>query len=872
MRRSNPHVNTAYMARKMSVRPFRRHTTGVSQTAIQRQLDCPSIPGPSLPSDLSVFRPRKVVDQTFQRTPGSRQERRIRLQNCLRCDMKTEILRLELDDWVISMARLAYFYGTDADNNSDLFISDGLVADTVPVGGIADSGVSGTYEFGLRPDFIAPFGDEVLFAGSDNANPSDYSLWVSNGTAAGTYEVGGSNNAGVSGGLATGLEPSGFVTFGNKALFNARSSSDTEGLWVTDGTTSGTFELGGLNNAGVVDKPKNGTLSFTTFASLGDEALFTGQDGNGYSGLWLTNGTSAGTIEVGGLGGKGIGGFSTADDLTAVINGEAIFGGYDTSRNDGLWITDGAAAGTTEIGGLGNAGVAGNRGNLGSINSWVVVDGQMIFASGAHLWVTNGTAAGTVEIGGSDDQAVGAYATGLNPGALAAFNLGAVFTGYAKDGSLGLWFTNGTTAGTYEIGGIDNSGVAGAPLSGLDLVSGFDVSASLGNKLVFDSMDAAGEFGLWVTDGTPAGTFELGGLADQGVAGADTSGLQAIDLASSGSEVFFVGEGVNDNQTLWVTNGTTAGTHPVTTNDVSSLTVAGSAVGPQSAPNDYMGNGVSDIVWQNSSNGAAYEWLMNNGELVNNVYLGALSGWSDVGSGNFYGDGTDGMLWQNQSSGQVYEWSFADGAHVGNVNLGNLSGWKAAGVGAFYGAGTSGVVWQNETTGIAYEWSISNGQHGGNDVYLGSLAGWSEIGTGDFNGDGTADMLWQNATTGVVYEWQMANGQRSASVYLGNPSGYTMIGAGDFNGDGTSDLLWKSNTTGEVWEWQMNSAGQNGQSIDLGNLTGYNVASIGDFNGSGVAGIVWQGASAGDTWLWNMSNGQHAGSTYLGDLSSWIGH
>jgi FG-GAP-like repeat len=319
----------------------------------------------------------------------------------------------------------------------------------------------------------------------------------------------------------------------------------------------------------------------------------------------------------------------------------------------------------------------------------------------------------------------------------------------------------------------------------------------------------------------------------------------------------------------------------LTSLDLEVLNVMGFGGQPIGAPNDFLGNGLSDIVWQNASSGAVYEWLMTDDQPANSEYLGKLSGWRDIGSGNFHGDGVDGILWQNQSNGQVYEWSFADdnyegqyvdSAPVGSVYLGNLSGWEAAGVGAFHGAGTSGIVWQNDASGIAYEWQIADGQHSGGDIYLGNLSGWSEVGTGDFNGDGTADMLWQSASTGAVYEWQMASGQRSASVYLGNLSNYTMVGAGDFNGDGITDLLWKSNTTGEVWEWQMNSAGQNGQSIDLGNLAGYNVASIGDFNGSGVDGIVWKGASAGDTWLWTMSNGQHTGNAYLGNLSGWTGH
>jgi autotransporter-associated beta strand protein len=295
---------------------------------------------------------------------------------------------------------------------------------------------------------------------------------------------------------------------------------------------------------------------------------------------------------------------------------------------------------------------------------------------------------------------------------------------------------------------------------------------------------------------------------------------------------------------------------------------------PTPAVSDYDPNGVSDLLWQNQSTGDVYEWQMSSGQQSGNIYLGNLSGWSDVGAGYFYGAGAAaGLLWQNQSTGDVYEWQMSGGQHTGtDVYLGNLSGWSEAGVGDFNGDGASDLLWQNNSTGDVYEWQMSGGQHTGTDVYIGNLAGWKEAGVGDFYGNGGRDLLWQNQSTGDVYEWQMSGGQHSGSdVYLGNLSGWSEVGVGDFYGNGTSDLLWQNKSTGDVYEWQMSSGQHTGNDVYLGNLSGWGVVGTGDYTGNGVSNIIWQNQSSGATYEWTMTNGQHTGDIFLGNVTGWSG-
>ena len=97
--------------------------------------------------------------------------------------------------------------------------------------------------------------------------------------------------------------------------------------------------------------------------------LFIGDNASGDFDLWETDGTAAGTHELIGIvgagkGGPGGGDFVDADHIPPFVaanyftlyNGEAWFGGYDTSGQPGLWETDGAAAGTHEL-----TGIAGRR-------------------------------------------------------------------------------------------------------------------------------------------------------------------------------------------------------------------------------------------------------------------------------------------------------------------------------------------------------------------------------------------------------------------------------------------------------------------------------------------------------------------------------
>ena len=251
-------------------------------------------------------------------------------------------------------------------------------------------------------------------------------------------------------------------------LFNGTDASGHAGLWETNEAADGTYELTGV---------PTGVFNPADFTLFNNEVLFQGQDTSLLYGIGETNGTAAGTTELGGFGSTGIHGASssgllqspnTFDPDFTVFNGEVLFEGVDASGDHGLWMTNGTAAGTTEIGGIANGNIFGAyaSGLLRSITDpdFTVFNGEVLFegvdASGDHgLWMTNGTAAGTTEIGGiANGDIFGAYASGLLRGIsdpdFTVFNGEVLFDGVNTSGHGGLWVTNGKTFGTSELIGI----------------------------------------------------------------------------------------------------------------------------------------------------------------------------------------------------------------------------------------------------------------------------------------------------------------------------------------------------------------------------------------------------------------------------------
>ena len=305
------------------------------------------------------------------------------------------------------------------------------------------------------------------------------------------------------------------------------------------------------------------------------------------------------------------------------------------------------------------------------------------------------------------------------------------------------------------------------------------------------------------------------------------------------------------------------------TNFANVVTQAGAAT------HDFNSDGLSDILWQDTSGDLAI-WEMNGGTILNpsTAGLGAVPApWAVVDQRDFNGDGETDILWRNTTTGDIAIWEMS-GTTILNANtagLGNVPmAWSIVGTGDFNGDGYADILWRNTTTGDLAIWEMN-----GTTILNANTAGvgnvptnWTVVGVGDFNGDGKADILWRN-NNGNVAIWEM-NGTtilNANTATFGNmPTSWFVAGTGDFNGDGNNDILWRDNA-GDIAIWEMNGTTiLNASTSGVGNLsTVWSVAETGDFDGNGKSDILWRDTS-GDIAIWFMNGTTIASGAGLGTI------
>ncbi len=279
----------------------------------------------------------------------------------------------------------------------------------------------------------------------------------------------------------------------------------------------------------------------TGFASLGGRAIF----GAEFSGdVWASDGTAGGTMQIA----KGYRVSVVANTGTAIYFTAADFPDEDGPLR--LWVTDGTAAGTVAV-------LEGRSPSSFGFIFYPVPGTRRSFFSfddgvhGFELWTSDGSAAGTHLV---RDVAPGAAPGFLGyGGALAAFRGKFYFSGEDDGHGPALWATDGTPAGTRAIFrfGATGSGTRGP--FGL---------AALADRLLFYAGTAASGLEPWASDGTAAGTRQLdevvpGAASITRLTGFFVVGPLGYFLAGDDSEG---AQGVE----LWRTNGTPAGTFPLT--------------------------------------------------------------------------------------------------------------------------------------------------------------------------------------------------------------------------------------------------------------------------------------------------------------------
>jgi len=510
--------------------------------------------------------------------------------------------------------------------------------------------------FGSSPHNFASWSNGVAFRCSNATFGSE--LWVSNGTAGGTYMAKDIRTG------STGSYPEWMTALGgNQVICVARDDAHGKELWLSDGTTAGTVLLKDCDPVSTTASSSPSNLTSVN----GNTLLFAADDGNNGREVWQTNG--AGTamladLEAGGSSSPrsfvscwtDFGNYtffiastaatgeelwvnspftgvallkdifpgpsgSTISDLTPVGN-HVLFAADDGVHGKELWISDGTPPGTTMVADI----LPGAGSSIAGIGFFAACNGALVFAaddgvSGTELWLSNGTAVGTVMIADIEPGAGGSQ-----PNQMECIGDRVVFAATTTAHGSEPWSTNGLPGGTTILNDI----------AFLTASSGPNSFTTCGDRMLFVATNAAVGGELWQTDGTPAGTTFL-----KDIATGPTSSL-AHSFTCCDDKVFFTANnGLNGNE-LWVTDGTGAGTQMVA--DIN----PGSA---NSSPSKFVSTG-SEVYFAATAASFGNELWISDGtpggtSMVCDLKVGSASGAPDhltICNGELYFVGNDAVL------------------------------------------------------------------------------------------------------------------------------------------------------------------------------------------------------------------------------------
>ena len=259
-------------------------------------------------------------------------------------------------------------------------------------------------------------------------------------------------------------------------------------------------------------------------------------------------------------------GYGTGATAAIVSTGKRAF----VLVNGTLYVSDGTLGGThrvkavTHVESFTNHSLITDGGYLYFVTSWATYPGEGL---GGTLWRSDGTTRGTVELR--------SFPHGWSPpGTLKATHQGVYFTTWQTGGGPWLWMVgpNGATTLVSELprtaGGPQYMTIAGDRLF---FVTSGPSKATNQSRARPRFPTAAGT--LWVSDGTAAGTRALRTfhfrypICPFCYSGVDWSGRQLppgpASLVPVGNRVIFLGWNGSSSYNLWVSDGTAAGTRMV---------------------------------------------------------------------------------------------------------------------------------------------------------------------------------------------------------------------------------------------------------------------------------------------------------------------
>ena len=321
------------------------------------------------------------------------------------------------------------------------------------------------------------------------------------------------------------------ITQLNTSTFLFTTAGTTTGLWVSDGTPAGTVQIKTFPNSDISAFLKIGSLMYFNFSYI--------SGGVNVHEFWKTDGTTAGTVLINNM--KILNGGQAFDvgHLTKnwATNSSILF--YHTDGN--LWSFD---TNTQTAGLLKAINPSGNA----SIFFAYSINGVVYFRAthssyGRELWKSDGTTAGTVLVYDYDSDNNPATIENGDPLEMGLSN-NTIFFDMARTGS--LWKTDGTTAGTVQVSGNNVGGYSCNSLKNFVPINS--------TETIFLGSSGSDGYVVYKTDGTTTS------LVKYNVNVYPSLYYNEITLVPVGTQYFFKRRSSISNDEIWKTDGSTAGT------------------------------------------------------------------------------------------------------------------------------------------------------------------------------------------------------------------------------------------------------------------------------------------------------------------------
>jgi ELWxxDGT repeat protein len=309
----------------------------------------------------------------------------------------------------------------------------------------------------------------------------DQTLWVTNGTPAGTFQLSGT------------IKATNGVVLNGKYIFSGSTATEGSEIFISDGTIAGTKLMKDIVSGATGSDPDGSMAILNGYVYFTATTAATGRE------LWRTDGTGANTTLVKDIV-SGPTGSNEAGKYYLTSMGNYLYFDVNTSAGGNeLWQSDGTGANTILLKDIIPGAVSSNPRAFSYFNNMMFFTTTSADGLHAEVWRTNGTPGGTILI-----------KNGIIPGFLGApayntffhiFNNRAYFL--INDGTHagGIWSTDGIDATTSHTSFVQDVN-ADAMFTGAFFIDAVNLPA----KFIFPVTDVTSRFELWESDGTTAGT------------------------------------------------------------------------------------------------------------------------------------------------------------------------------------------------------------------------------------------------------------------------------------------------------------------------------------------------------------------------------